>query len=181
MLVTDDTGNVQSLYRPAQLQMQICLISLLMRYGTFKWIQLKSNCRYNYDSFVKSKYIMCTSTPSLGFSIFGFHLDLKKRKNKKNLRLKAHFYKKCHILKTLLYVSRNKNDDRTSSLGIQSKNVKKVFLSQKTSTLTKPKPFEYDRFGELDNQKYNPVFEIYLTLFLKLLKVMSIGICVTCL
>ena len=70
-----------------------------MRNGTIKWIQLKSYCRYPYDSFFKIKYIMCASksTP---------HPPAKKN----------HFYEKCRILKTLPCIEKRRNGlsrDRT--------------------------------------------------------------------
>ena len=76
MLVTDN-DNAQSLNSGCITSNAISPISFLMRYRNFKWIQLKSCCRYPYDSLFKLKYIMCTSKPSLGLSIFGLHYDLK--------------------------------------------------------------------------------------------------------
>ena len=77
ILVTDDTGNVQGLKSAFITSNSIFPILFLMRNGKFKWIQLKSYCRYHYNSFFKLKYIMCTSKRFLGLSIFSLHHYLK--------------------------------------------------------------------------------------------------------
>ena len=75
-----------------------------MRNGTIKWTQLKSYCRYPYDSFFKLKYIMCTSKPSFCLSIFGLYQENKIYPSKIFF-----FYEKCRILKTLPCIEKHRN------------------------------------------------------------------------
>ena len=74
-------------------------ISVLMRNGTHKWIQLKRCCRYPYGSFFKLMFTMWTSKLSLCLLIFGLHHDLN-NKEYKIIPPKLFFFT-CRILKTL--------------------------------------------------------------------------------
>ena len=100
ILISDDTGNAQSL--------KSACISSNSGNGKIKWIQLKSYCRYPYNSFFKVKYIMCISKPSFCLSIFGLYHYLMILKNKfypqKNI-----FYEKCRILTTLPSIEKRGN------------------------------------------------------------------------
>ena len=73
MLFTHDTGNAQSL-NSARINSNANSSHFFMRDGTFKCIQLKSCCRYTYDSFFKSMHVICTSQPPLGLPIFGLSI-----------------------------------------------------------------------------------------------------------
>ena len=74
-------------------------ISVLMRDGTHKWIQIKRCCRYPYGSFFKLMFTMWTSKLSLCLLIFGLHHDLNNKEYK--IIPPKLFFLTCRILKTL--------------------------------------------------------------------------------
>ena len=102
-----------------------------MRNGKIKWIQLKSYCRYPYDSFFKfNVHNVYFKTVILLVDIRFISLP-KIIKIIKSTPQKAFFYEKCRILKTvsknagtvlrityIQNISNNKNENQVSRLGV---------------------------------------------------------------
>ena len=148
ILITDDTGNAQSLKSACISSNPFFLISFLMRNGTFKWIQLKNYPRYPYDSFFMLKYIMCTSKPSFCLSILGLYpylyISIYPPKGIFLIR-NVVFWKLYHVSKNrdmvlrfayIQTISQNKNEKQASRLGVESRIVKISVFPKNAKTMS---------------------------------------------
>ena len=102
ILVTDDTGNAQSLESACLTSNSFFPISFLMRNGKLKGIQLKSYCRYPYDSFCtlkKHNMYFKTVHGSDDVRVTSLPKVMKKNKISPPPPLKKAFFLRCRILK----------------------------------------------------------------------------------
>ena len=132
-------------------QTQIFPISFFMRNGKNKWIQLKSYCRYPYDFFFKVKvHNVYFKTVILLVNIRFISLPkvIKKMKStpQNNFFMKnIVFWKLYHVSKNsgmvlriayIQTISKNKNKNQTSRLGVECRIVKKGVFPQNAKTMS---------------------------------------------